>query len=200
MFIQVVQGQVADTPALKAALDQWTRDLGPGADGWLGTTAGVAVGDEFIALVRFASAEAARRNSDRPAQHQWWMETAKLFSGAVTFSDCDQVATFLRGGSDDAGFVQVLQGRVVNGPRVLELLDGSAGPLAAFRPEIVGGTVAMHDDAFTEAVYFTDEAAARHGEGRQRPPELEAMFDEMMSLLEDVRYLDLPQPWFASPR
>ena len=200
MFIQVIQGQVADAQALKAALDQWLRELAPGATGWLGTTAGVAQDGEFIALVRFDSAELARRNSERPAQHQWWMETAKLFSGGITFADCGQVAPFLRGGSDEAGFVQIIQGRAADSGRLLELLDSSAERLAEFRPEVIGGTVARHDDGFTEAVYFTDEAAAREGERREPPPDMRAMFDELMSLIQDARYLDLRQPWLYSPR
>ena len=39
----------------------------------------------FIALARFASEEAAQRNSQRPEQDQWWTQTATLFSGEPTF-------------------------------------------------------------------------------------------------------------------
>jgi hypothetical protein len=37
----------------------------------------------FIALARFESEEAARRNTDRPEQDRWWTEIAKLFTGAA---------------------------------------------------------------------------------------------------------------------
>jgi len=40
MFIQVIQGKVADAEGLRAAMDRWGRDLQPGATGWLGTTGG----------------------------------------------------------------------------------------------------------------------------------------------------------------
>jgi hypothetical protein len=45
----------------------------------------------FVALARFESAEAARRNIDRPEQGQWWTETAKLFPSEVTFRDSSHV-------------------------------------------------------------------------------------------------------------
>ncbi|HEV8557426.1 MAG TPA: hypothetical protein VGR06_13630, partial [Actinophytocola sp.] len=103
MFIQVIQGQVSDAGELRAALDRWVEGLAPGASGWLGSTAGVTDDGRFVALVRFESEEAARRNSDRPSQDQWWTETSKLFSGDATFHDCRDAERFLRGGSDDAG-------------------------------------------------------------------------------------------------
>ncbi len=68
MFVQVIQGQVSDSEQVRAAFDRWVRDLAPGAAGWLGSTAGVTEDGRFVALVRFASEEEARRNSDRPEQ------------------------------------------------------------------------------------------------------------------------------------
>src|SRR6266498_1218812 len=112
MFIQTIQGHTGTASELKDGLDRWVRDLAPGAQGWLGTTAGVAPDGTFIALARFESSDAARRNSDRPEQHQWWMETSKLFSGEVIFHNCEETDQIRVGGSDDAGFVQVIQGRV----------------------------------------------------------------------------------------
>ncbi len=85
MFVQVIQGQVADAERAHAAVDQWARDLAPGATGWLGSTGGVTEDGRFIALARFESEEAARRNSDRPEQDRWWAETARLFTTEPTF-------------------------------------------------------------------------------------------------------------------
>ncbi|MGR6999145.1 hypothetical protein ACU686_15000 [Yinghuangia aomiensis] len=34
---------------------------------------------KFIALVRFESADAARRNSERPEQAAWWNDVSSLF-------------------------------------------------------------------------------------------------------------------------
>ena len=70
MFVQVIRGRVTDPEQLHAALDRWSEQLAPGAHGWLGSTAGVTEDGRFVALARFESAEAARRNNDRPEQGQ----------------------------------------------------------------------------------------------------------------------------------
>ena len=72
MFVQVIQAQVSDAAAVREAMERWAQELAPGAEGWLGTTAGVTDDGRFIALARFDSAQAARRNSDRPEQGEWW--------------------------------------------------------------------------------------------------------------------------------
>ena len=87
MFVQVIQGRVTDAAKVRAALDRWAEELAPGAAGWLGSTAGVTEDGRFIALARFESEEAARRNSDRPEQDRWWAETAQLLTGEATFKD-----------------------------------------------------------------------------------------------------------------
>jgi hypothetical protein len=77
VFIQVIQGQATNPDALRAELDRWKAELRPGADGWLGSTSGVTDDGRFIAVVRFASEELARRNSDRPEQDAWWSQASK---------------------------------------------------------------------------------------------------------------------------
>ena len=54
------------------------------------------------------------------------------------------------------------------------------------RPDVVGAIAIDQDGFFTETVAFTSDEAARKAES--------------MSLLDNVEYLDLPQPWFASHR
>jgi hypothetical protein len=51
MFVQVIKGRVADPARVKAALDRWAEELAPGAEGWLGTTAGVTEDGRFVAEV-----------------------------------------------------------------------------------------------------------------------------------------------------
>jgi hypothetical protein len=202
MFVQVIQGHVAERDELKDAFEQWQRELSPGATGFLGSTGGITDDGMFIGLARFESADAARHNSERPEQHQWWMETAKLFAGDVHFHDCRDVVEFGQGGSDDAGFVQCIQGRTDEPERVRHLMDGIEPQLRQLRPDVIGGLVAMHGDSsggFTQAVYFTSEQAAREGERKEPPPEVAAAMQEQMSLLRDVTYLDLKQPWLWSP-
>lgn len=201
MFMQIIQGQVRDANAVKQALDGWLRDVAPGAEGWLGGTYGITDDGMLVAAVRFESEEAARRNSDRPDQSRWWEETAKLFTGEVTFHDCKDVTLLLGGGSDDAGFVQVIQGRVKDRERARTLIEQSGEVIAQYRPDVLGATFAIDDDGFfTETVGFTTEAAARENEKRELPAEAARTFAEEMSLLDDVKYLDLHHPWFASGR
>lgn len=203
MFIQIIQGRVADAGAAREALDRWVRELAPGSHGWLGTTAGMTDDGTLVAVVRFETPGSARRNSDRPEQGEWWLETAKLFSGEVAFHNCSEVEEYLRGGSDAAGFVQVIQGRIRNPARMRELVRRTEQELSEVRPDLIGGTAALHDDdgGYTETAYFTSEEAAREGERKELPPRIRESFEELMSLFEgDPVYFDLRDPWLYSPK
>lgn len=199
MFIQVIQGKVADATGLRAAMDTWRRDLQPGADGWLGTTGGITDDGMFVATVRFDYAEAARRNSERPEQGAWWARTETCFDGPVTFFDCPQVDVWMQGGSDDAGFVQVMEGHTSDPARMRDMLLRNTDEMHRRRPEIIGGTMALHGDgAFVETVYFTSEEEARQRESMPPPQELaDAMRDGQ--LMDDLTFLDLHEPWLVSP-
>ena len=202
MFVQVIQGRVSDAEQVRAALDRWTQEQSPGASGWLGSTAGVTDDGRFIALVRFESEEAARRNSDRPEQDRWWAETAKLFTGEVTFRDSSNVVVDVNGDPDQAGFVQVIQARGSDPARARELMGQHAEEWAAFRPDVIGSVSVEHDDGVqTMALYFTSEAEAREGERKEPPPELKAQMEELNALsIGEPEYFDLKQPWLYSPR
>ena len=202
VFVQVIQGQAADAGKLRAALDRWAQQLAPAATGWLGSTAGVTEDGRFIALARFESEEAARRNSDRPEQDRWWAETSQLLTGEATFKDSSDVTLDLAGNPDDAGFVQVIQGRGSDPDRARELMGQDSSAWAAFRPEIIGSVAVGHEGgAYTMAMYFTSEAAAREGERKEPPPELRAQMEEMAALsVGEPEFLDLKQPWLYSPR
>jgi hypothetical protein len=202
MFVQVIQGQVSDAEALRAALDRWTKELAPGASGWLGSTAGVTEDGRFIALARFESEEAARRNSDRPEQGSWWAETAKALAGEARFSDSRDVVLDVNGDPDDAGFVQVMQGRTSDPARARELMGDDSSDWASFRPDMIGSMEVEHDGgAFTMALYFTSEEAAREGERKEPPPEIAALMKEMDALsVGEPEFFDLKQPWLDSPR
>ena len=73
---------------------------------------------------------------------------------------------------------------------------------AAFRPEVLGSVVVGHEDgAYTMAVYFSSEEAAREGERKEPPPELKAQMEEMNALsIGEPDYFDLRDPWLHSPR
>ena len=199
MFIQVIQGRCHDADAIHRQMDRWSEELEPGAIGWLGGTYGITDDDEFVGVVRFDSRESAERNSNRPAQSAWWAETEKLFDGEATFHDCDDVTMMLDGGSDDAGFVQVIQGRLSDPERFRHMMEGPMDTLHDARPDIIGGTIAVDADGFfTQTMAFRTEADAREGEKKSPPPEAQAEMDEMMGLMSDVSYHDLHHPWFAT--
>ncbi len=202
VFVQVIQGQVSDPAKVRAALDRWVQDLSSGATGWLGSTAGVTEVGRFIALARFESEEAARRNSDRPEQDRWWSETAKLFTGEATFTDSTDVMVDLTGDPDRAGFVQIIRGRGADPERARELMAQDPDEWAKSRPDVVGSVGAQHEGgAYTMAMYFTSEAEAREGERKQPPPKLQAQMEEINALAIGMpEFFDLKEPWLYSPR
>lgn len=201
MFIQEIRGRVADPQPVHAAFDAWSRQLAPGAQGWLGSTAGVTEDGKFIALARFESEDAARRNEHRPEQGQWWQETSKLFSGDVTFLDSNDVLADVHGDPNNAGFLQVMHGRGTDPERAKELLAQNPDEWAEFRPDMIGSVAVGHEGgAYTMAMYFSSEQAAREGERKEPPPELKAQMEEMDKLsVGETEFLDLRDPWLYSP-
>jgi hypothetical protein len=201
MFVQVIQGQVADRGQLRAQLDRWNQELAPGAEGWLGSTSGVTEDGKSIAIVRFESEEAARRNSDRPEQDAWWRETATLFTAEPTFRESSRVDVDVNGNPDEAGFVQVIQGRSSNPERAREIMSQDSEKWADFRPDVIGSVgVEAADGLYTMALYFTSEEAAREGERKEPPAELKAQMEEMDSLsVGTPEFFDLKEPWLHSP-
>jgi hypothetical protein len=201
VFVQVIQGQVDDAAKVRAAMDRWAQELAPGASGWLGSTAGVTEDGRFIALARFESEEAARRNSDRAEQDRWWSETSQLFTGQASFRDSNDVTVDLAGEPDDAGFVQVMQGQGSDPDRARELMAEDSDEWAAFRPDVIGSVAVGHEGgAYTMAMYFTSEAEAREGERKEPPPELKAQMEEMAALnVGEPEFFDLKDPWLYSP-
>lgn len=202
MFVQVIQGQVDDSGQVHGALDRWAAELAADATGWLGSTAGVTEDGKFIAIARFESEEAARRNSERPEQDAWWAETSKLFDGEVTFLDSTDVTTDTIGDPSRAGFVQVIQGQGSDPERARELMAQDSDKWAEFRPDILGSVGAGHEGGrYTMTLYFTSEADAREGERKEPPPELKAQMDEMNALSTGVPdFFDLKDPWLYSPK
>jgi hypothetical protein len=201
MFAQVIQGKVSDPAAVKAATERWLAELAPGADGWLGSTGGTTDDGRYITVVRFESEEAARRNSDRPEQGQWWAQTEKLFDGGATFQDSSDVNLDLHGDPDQAEFVQIMQGRGSDPERVKQLMAVDSDKWAAFRPDMIGSVAVGHDGgAYTMVMYFTSEADAREGERKEVPAELQANMDEMNKLsVGQPEFYDLKQPVMLSP-
>src|SRR5262249_54587499 len=161
---------------MKALMDRWESELAPGASGWLGSTGGVTEDGRFIGLVRFATEEDARANSDRAEQGAWWAEVEKTIDGEATFAESSEVAVDQPGDPNPAGFVQVMRGRTTDPERAKELMSADVPGWEDFRPDIVGSVSIDHGDkSWTMSIYFTSEEAAREGETKQPPPEIAEM-------------------------
>ncbi|HET9516829.1 MAG TPA: hypothetical protein VFO77_03785 [Actinoplanes sp.] len=201
MFVQIIQGKTSQPDALRAVFARWVADLGPGAVGWLGSTGGVTADGRVIEVVRFESEEAARRNSERPEQGQWWAEAERLFDGTPAFRESDDVTVELHGDPDQAGFVQIMTGRSSDPERVKELMDQDADKWTALRPDMIGNIVVGHDEGgYTMVMYFTSEAEAREGERKELPPELQEQMAEMNKLsVGEPEFFDLIPPDLRSP-
>jgi hypothetical protein len=197
MFVQVVRGVVTDGDAALARLDHWLEHLAPTASGWLGTTAGITQDRELVTFVRFATARDARRSGDRIEQGQWWAESVLLFTGDVSFDNYDDVTLFGDGGSDAAGVVEVLRGRVRHGRSGPDLAERLARQAMERDPDqgLIGGLVGAHDDgSFTQATYFCRSALARW----QPAPDPQTLLGGR-AVASDARLLRLERLWFGSP-
>lgn len=195
MFIQVVQGRSTRQSDVHALMDEWRRDLSPGATGWLGGTFGFTDDDQMLGVVRFESRDAAAANSARPEQGAWAERLAELMEGPLEFHDCDDVTLMMDGGSDQAGFVQVIRGRVED-PSRLKAMMADTTMLHEMRPDVLGATLAFESDGtFTETVAFTSEGEARIGEKAEPPAEVRRELDYAM---EGATFYDLHHPWFES--
>ena len=65
-------------------------------------------------------------NSARPEQDRWWVETAQLLDGDAVFRNSTDVDVDVNGDPDQAGFVQVMQGRGSDPERAKQLMAQDA--------------------------------------------------------------------------
>ncbi len=200
MFIQVIQAKAGDPGGIRKEMDRWIEELAPGAEGALGATAGISEDGEYWSVVRFESEEAARKNSDRPEQGQWWDEFSKHLDGEATFYEGSDIETIAEGGSDEAGFVQIMKGRAKDLDKMRHEMREMRDQIRERRPDVIGGTsLRIGQNEFITTMYFTSEAEARKGEqaaagaGEQRGPD----WDE---IVEEIRFIDLKEPWLFSSK
>ncbi len=192
MFVQVIQAKAKDAAGLRKQFERWNEEVRAGAEGFLGSTVGVSNDGEFIALARFESEEAARRNSDRPEQGQWWAETEPYLEGEARFYDSTDVQVWMGGGSNDAGFVQVIQGTARDRAKLDEMMSDDDATARDQRPDVIGGISVWQGNDFTQAVYFTSESEAREGEKRMDEGDGGPQWDQ---LVDNMKFIDLREPW-----
>jgi hypothetical protein len=196
VFIQIIQGKCTRPDDMHALADEWREQLGPAADGWLGGTYGFADDDMFVGVVRFEDREKAMANSRRPEQSAWAEKMMALMDGPVEFHDSDDVTLMMGGGSDDAGFVQVIRGKVDDPERLKAMMSADTTMMHEMRPDILGATLAIEPDGtFTETVAFTDEASAREGEQVEPPDDVRS---ELEYAMQGATFYNLHRPWFSS--
>ena len=196
MFVQVVQGRVTDEAGLRKQLERWEEEIQPIAKGFVGSTSGISEDGTWIVAARFESEEAARAHSDSPEQSAWWEETSGYVADP-SFFDCKDIDLWgpNKGGSDDAGFVQVIQGYAKDPAKIREIGKAMDEGFPNHRPDVLGGMTAWGpDNGFSDFIYFTNEAEAREGEKKETPPEMEAAMKGYMELVSDLKYIDLKDP------
>jgi hypothetical protein len=195
MFIQVFQVPLRDAELWSRQVGEWRRQIRPKTTGFLGFTSGVTAEDYMITLARFRSEEAAKVDNDLPEQGAWFEASSNAFDGEVTFHDCREVDTLLDGGSDDAGFVQIMQGRAKDQQHMRGQMKTMEGDLRNIRPDLIGATMAWHGDGgFTQAAYFTSEQEARKNEQNMaRSP----VYEQFLGFIDgDMTFYDLSSPEF----
>src|SRR4051794_7877182 len=146
MFVQIIQGKVKDADLLARQSERWVKEIKPGVKGYLGSTTGVTPDGRGITIARFESAKAAAANSNNEQQSAWWNETAKAYDGEPTFIDCTATDTMFGGGSNDAGFGQVIQGRGQDEGAMRSEMGSMESRLGTSRPGICGRARAWDRD------------------------------------------------------
>ena len=201
MFVQVIQAKAKDPAGLRKQWEKWDQEIKPNANGFLGSTAGVTAKGDFIALARFENEDAARSNSASEAQSAWWEETSQYLEDPM-FHDCTEVDLSLGGGSDDAGFVQVMQGKTTDVAKSRELDAKMSERMKEMRPDVIGSVTAYHPEngRWTSAIYFTSEAEARAKEKEMNESEAaQEMMSEWQAISDgQPEFHDITEPWFSS--
>jgi hypothetical protein len=198
VFIQIMQARCTRQDEMRQVIDEASAGLAD-KTGWLGGTFGFTDDGRFVGVVRFESEEACRELTGSETAKAWLERARELCDEPVEVHESGDVTMVLEGGSDSAGFVQVMRGRIADQDRFRHLSsDEMMTMLHEMRPEVIGATLAVEPDGtFTETVAFTDESSARRGEQNDMPAEVAA---DLGAAMADVEYLDLHKPWFASHR
>jgi hypothetical protein len=200
MFIQILQGRVADEAGVRREVERWLGDLGVQAPGWLGLTAGIGDDRTFLAVLRFASGAAAMANDRRPELATWRAAIKQHLVGPVRLDQCPVVRTPKAGSPARAGFVRILQGRVAD-PARLATLQGEVEHTLQRQPHLLEVVVGEHEGGhgyFTEVASYVSERAVRAAE-RAMPVESAKQLGMVRSYMERLRLIELHDPWTFLP-
>lgn len=190
MFVQVIKGKTKDPEGMRRQGERWNEQVGPVAKGFLGSTSGVADDGTFVTFARFEDEAAARANSESPEQTAWWQEMSKYIEGEPSFRESSDVALLFDGGSDQAGFVQVMEGTVADRAKAESFeTPEMLAQLRKARPDLLGSLRVWFDGgAYVEAAYFTSEEDARKGESSS---DFTGPQEEYTTLFGELSFTDL---------
>lgn len=199
MFIQVIEGKAKDPEGMRRVLERRRDEAPAGAIGFLGATTVISPDGTVVTMARFEDEEKAMQNSARPETAAFAEELQKYAEGPPTYHNCTEVDTFRDGGSNDAGFVQIMIGTAVDKAKAQAAEKEAAPMLEKLRPDVIGGITAWDGDWYCQAIYFTSEAEAREGEKKfdTLSGEDQKKFQEMMAASGEPRYIDGPNPILA---
>ncbi|MBV8295497.1 MAG: hypothetical protein JO085_01570, partial [Acidimicrobiia bacterium] len=188
-------GRLTDADLFDRQIERWRREIKPGAKGYLGSTSGTTADGIHFAAVRFESEAAAQANSERSEQGAWWNETEKAFAGTPAFTNSSDIEELFGGGSNDAGFVQVMKGKVKDMAAFRRWTKDHEDELHRIRPDLIGGIdVWQPDGSFITVAYYTSEAEARKYEKAMAS---EPSMGEFGAQIQgEMQFLDLTQPDF----
>ncbi|HYY80010.1 MAG TPA: hypothetical protein VFD04_12635 [Actinomycetes bacterium] len=199
MFIRILQGRVADPAGVRAELERWRREVAPDVPGWQRLTAGVTEDRELVALFRYAGRATA--GIGLAGQAAWERAVGRHLDGPATWHDCTQVYAMKGGDADDAGFVQVVQGRLADPVRLAAARVEVERTLRERAPHVLGVLVAEHADepgGFTEVSYVTSRHEARAAE-RAMPVDVAVQLGMVRSYVEGLRFVELREVLLARP-
>jgi quinol monooxygenase YgiN len=200
MFIQVLQGRVADEAGVRREVERWHGELGADAPGWLGLTAGIGDDRTFVTVLRFESEAAARANQARPQVTAWRAAVKQHLVGPVRLDQCPVVRTPKAGSPARAGFVRILQGRVAD-PYRLAAVQQEVDRALQRQPHLLEVLVGEHEGGqryFTEVASFVSERAVRAAE-RAMPVESAVQLGMVRSYMERLHQVELHDPWILAP-
>jgi hypothetical protein len=173
-------------------------EVKPGAIGFLGATAGICDDGTAVAFVRFADEASAIATIKRSEHQRWWHDMQQVLIAPRTVHESGNVVLLLAGGSDDAGFVQVIRAATPDRVKVEALMTPERiAEVQSSRPDLIGSIrVWLANGSFIEAAYFTRESAAREAERSDDFADAEAPFFEAYGLMT---FANLRTPILLSP-
>ena len=111
----------------------------------------------------------------------------------MNFTETSDTELLFDGGSNDAGFVQIMKGKVKDAAAFRKWGKEHEGRLKEVRPDLIGGVDAwLPDGSFISTAYFTSEAEARKNEKAMGEDPM--MAEYMSHMAGEMQFLDISDP------